>query len=152
MIGRVVRRFAELVCPPGVRAGGRIERVLAEFDLLLRALRPAPRRLLSAAFVAFDQGARLYPAGHGRRFARMDDRVADGYLRAVLRRGDGIAAVAERLKGMIVMCYYELPDVQLEIGYQPGPYIAAVTRRRLERYGAEIRAREAGGTDPEARP
>jgi hypothetical protein len=152
MVRQVVTRFAELVCPPGVRADGRAERVLAEFDLLLRALRPAARRMLSAAFVVFDQGGRLYPPGHGRRFARMDDRVADGYLRAVLERGDGIAALAERLKGLIVMCYYELPDVQREIGYRPGPYIAAVTRRRLERYGADIRAREAGGTDPEGRP
>ena len=142
MVRQVVARFAELVCPPAVRADGRAERVLAEFDLTLRALRPAARRLLSVTFVVFDQGARLYPPGHGRRFARMDDRVADRYLRAVLERGDGIAALVERLKGLVVMCYYELPDVQREIGYRPGPYIAAVTRRRLERYGPQIRARE----------
>ncbi len=145
MVRLVVTRFAELVCPPGVRAEGRTERVLGEFDLMLRALRPAARSMLTAAFVAFDQGARLYPPGQGRRFARLDDRVADGYLRAVLARGDGIAALVGRLKGLIVMCYYELPDVQLEIGYRPGPYIAAVSRRRLERYGAEIRAAEPGG-------
>ena len=40
---------------------------------------------------------------------------------------------------MIVMCYYELPEVQREIGYDPAPYIAAVSRRRLESYGPEIR-------------
>ena len=45
------------------------------------------------------------------------------------------------------MCYYELPEVQREIGYDPEPYIAAVSRRRLERYGPEIRAHEAGHRD-----
>ena len=50
------------------------------------------------------------------------------------------------------MCYYELPEVQREIGYDPVPYIAAVSRRRLESYGPQIRAGEAAlfipGTGP----
>jgi hypothetical protein len=44
------------------------------------------------------------------------------------------------------MCYYELPEVQREIGYEPGPYIAAVSRRRLASYAAQIRAGEAAVT------
>jgi hypothetical protein len=142
MIRPIVTRFAEIACPPEVRAGQRTERVLAEFTQLLGALRPAARRALTVAFGVLDQGARLYPAARGRRFARLDDQVADQYLRALLGRGDGIAALVQRLKGLVVMCYYELPEVKAEIGYQPGPYIAAVTRRRLESYGAEIRAAE----------
>jgi hypothetical protein len=54
--------------------------------------------------------------------------------------------MAERLRGVMVMCYYELPEVQREIGYDPGPYIAAVSRRRLESYAADIRAAEAAVT------
>jgi hypothetical protein len=142
-VAGVTARFAEAVCPPAVRAGQRTELVLAEFALTLGALRPAARRALAAAFLAFDQGARLYPGSRGRRFARLDDRVADAYLRTLLGRGDGIAALVQRLKGLVVMCYYELPEVKAEIGYEPDPYIAAVTRRRLESYGAEIRAAEA---------
>jgi len=148
MANRVLLRFTEIVCPPGAPA----DRVLAEFALLLAALRPAARRALLAAFRAFDQGARLYPAAHGRRFARLDDRVADAYLRAVLGRGDGVAAMAERLKGLIVMCYYELPESKAEIGYDPDRYIAAVSRRRLERYGAQIRAAEAAEPGEQAEP
>jgi hypothetical protein len=142
MTRRVVTRFAEIVCPPEMRAGQRTDRVLAEFTQLLGALRPAARRALTAAFGALDQGARLYPAARGRRFARLDDQVADQYLRALLGRGTGIAALVQRLKGLVVMCYYELPEVKAEIGYQPDRYIAAVARRRLERYGAEIHAAE----------
>ena len=51
-----------------------------------------------------------------------------------------------RLKSVLVMCYYELPEVQREIGYDPAPYIAAVSRRRLDSYGPDIRAGEAAVT------
>ena len=52
----------------------------------------------------------------------------------------------QRLRGLVVMCYYELPPVQREIGYDPDPYIAAVSRRRLESYGPQIAAAEAAVT------
>jgi hypothetical protein len=142
---RAARRFAEVVCPPGVREG-RTERVLREFGLMLAALPPVPRRALAGALLAVDQGARLYPRSRGRPLTRLDDRTAEGYLRALLGRGGVSAEVVERLRGVMVMCYYELPEVQREIGYDPAPYIAAVSRRRLESYGAQIRAGEASVT------
>jgi hypothetical protein len=138
------RRFAAIVCPPQVREGGRADRVLREFGLMVGALPPAARRALAVALLAVDQGARLRYGG--RRLARLDDREAEAYLRALLARGGLAAEMAERLRGVMVMCYYELPEVQREIGYDPGPYIAAVSRRRLESYAADIRAGEAAVT------
>ena len=145
---RVARRFAEMVCPPGVRAGQRADRVLDEFGLMLGSLPPAARKALAAALVLLDQGARLYPPARGRRLARLGDHVAEGYVRAVLARHDPAAELIRRLKSVITMCYYELPEVQQEIGYDPAPYIAAVSRRRLESYGPDIRAGEAAVTAP----
>jgi hypothetical protein len=145
-IRRAARRFAELICPPEVRAGQRTERVLGEFGLMLGSLSPAARKALVAGLLALDQGARLYPPSRGRRMARLDDRVADAYLKALLARRGPAAELVQRLRGVFVMCYYELPEVQREIGYDPAPYIAAVSRRRLESYGAEIRAGEAAVT------
>ena len=110
---------------------------------MLGSLPPAARKALAAALVLLDQGARLYPPSRGRRFARLDDRVADAYVRALLARHDVAAEMIRRLKGVVTMCYYELPEVQREIGYDPGPYIASVSRRRLESYGPQIRAAEA---------
>ena len=101
----VARRFAEVACPPEVRAG--------------------------------------------RRFARLDDQVAGAYIQAVLARGGPAAELIWRLRSAITVCYYELPEVQHEIGYDPAPYVAAVSRRRLESYGQEISAGEAAVT---ARP
>jgi hypothetical protein len=131
-----------------MRTHHRTNRVLAQFELMLGALAPAARRALTAAIVALDQGARLYPMSRGRRFSRLDDRAAEAYLRALLARRGDAGEVARRLKGLIVMCYYELPTVQREIGYNPAPYIAAVSRRRLESYGEQIRAGEAAVIAP----
>jgi hypothetical protein len=146
---RAARQFAEVVCPPEVRAGGRADRVLREFGLMLGALPPAARKAMAAALILLDQGARLYPPSRGRRFARLDNRVADAYVRAMLARGGPAAELIWRLRSAIAVCYYELPEVQREIGYDPAPYIAAVSRRRLESYGEDIRAGEAAVT---ARP
>ncbi len=143
-----------MVCPPEVRAGQRADRVLAEYALMLGVMPPAARMALAAVLVMLDQGARLYPPSRGRRFARLDDRVADAYLRALVARPGTVAWMVRRLKGFIAMCYYELPEVQREIGYEPAPYIAAVSRRRLDSYGPQVRAGEAAVTAPadEAKP
>ncbi len=132
-----------------MRAHHRTDRVLAEFELMLSALAPAARKALTTAVVALDQGARLYPRSRGRRFARLDDQAAEAYIRALLARGGVPAQLFQRLRGLVVMCYYELPAVQREIGYDPAPYIAAVSRRRLDSYGPDIAAGEAAVT---ARP
>jgi hypothetical protein len=123
----------------------RTDRVLAEFEQMLGALAPAARKGVTAALVAIDQGARLYPRSRGRRFTRLDDQAAEAYIRVLLR-----SELVQRIKGLVVMCYYELPVVQREIGYHPAPYMAAVSRRRLESYGPEIRAGEAAVTEPDA--
>jgi len=127
-----------VVCPPEIRAGQRADRVLDEFGLMLGSLPPAARKALAAALVLLDQGARLYPPSRGHGFTRLGDQVADAYVRAVLARRDPAAELIRRLKSVITMCYYELPEVQREIGYDPEPFIAAVSRRRLERYGTEL--------------
>lgn len=137
-----------MVCPPEVRAGQRADRVLAEYALMLDVMPPAARMALAAVLVMLDQGARLYPPSRGRRFARLDDQVADAYIRALVARHGTVAWMVRRLKGFIAMCYYELPEVQREIGYEPAPYIAAVSRRRLDSYGPQVRAGEAAVTGP----
>ena len=140
---RVTRRYAEVVCPPGMRAHHRTDRVLAEFELMLGALAPTARKALTAAIVMLEQGARLYPRSRGRRFSRLDDQAAEAYIRALLARSGVAGQLVQRMRGLVVMCYYELPPVQREIGYHPAPYIAAVSRRRLETYGPEITEGEA---------
>jgi hypothetical protein len=149
-VRRIVARFAGVVCPPEVRVGDLTEQLLGEFELLMSVIPGGVRRLIPVGFVLFDRAARLYPGARGQRFARLGDQEADAYLRAVLtRRVGGLGTVVRRLKGLVVMCYYELPEVKEQLGYRPDPYIAAVSRRRLASYGAEIRAGEAAVLAPD---
>ncbi len=60
-VRQVTRRFAEVVCPPGMPAHHRTDRVLAESELMPGALAPAARKALTTAVVVLDQGARLSP-------------------------------------------------------------------------------------------
>ncbi len=149
-----MRRFAEVVCPPGMRMHHRTDRVLAEFEAMLGALAPAAAKALTKAIVALDQGARLYPRSRGRRLTQLEDEVAEAYVRALLARPGSGGELVRRIRSLVVMCYYELPPVQREIGYRPGPYIEAVSRRRLASYGPAIRAGEAAVTAgiPDADP
>ena len=119
---------------------------------MLGSLPSAARKALASSLVLLDQGARLYPPSRGRRFARLDDRVADAYIRALLARPGAAAEMVWRLKSVVTMSYYDLPEVQREIGYDPAPYIAAVSRRRLASYGAQIRAGQAAVLIPGTAP
>ncbi len=144
---RAARRFAEVVCPPEMARHHRTDRVLGQFELMLAAVAPEARKALTVTLVVLDQAARLYPRSRGRRFSRLDDRAAEAYIRTLLASRGVPSEFVRRLKGLVLMCYYDLPPVQREIGYDPAPYIAAVSRHRLESYGPEIRAGEAAVTD-----
>jgi hypothetical protein len=64
----------------------------------------------------------------------------------VLYGRTGPLATAVRLvKGLVVMCYYELPEVKADLGYDPASYVVAVTARRLVRYGPQVRAAQVDG-------
>jgi len=142
---RIAARFAEVVCPPEVLTGRRTDLVLAEFERLLQVQRPYVRRTVSAGFVVLDRAAQLHPRCGGRRFVRLADEAAESHVRMLLTGRGAAAALARRLKGLLVLCYYELPQVKEEIGYLPDPYIAMVSQRRLRLYAAEIQAGEAAG-------
>ena len=151
---RIVARFAEVVCPPQLRAGNLTGNLLIEFEALLEVVPSSVRWSVRGGLVAFDQGARLYPRARGRRFVHLGDGDADAYFRAVLaRRGGGLGTALQRIKGLVVFCYYELPEVKDQLGYRPDAYIAKVSERRLASYGPQIRAGEAALLDvPEDRP
>ena len=147
---RIAARFAEVACPPEVRTGNLTDGLVAEFEALLAVLPAALRWSVRGGLVAFDQGARLYPRARGRRFVQLAAGDADAYFRAVLaRRAGGMGPALARIKGLVVMCYYELPEVKDQLGYRPDAYIAAVSRRRLVSYGPQIRAGEAALLAPE---
>ncbi len=125
---------------------------MRDFNRHLGCLPSAVRRVAGPALWLFDQGARLRPASRGRPFVRLDDERADAYLRTVLYgfstatgRSGPVATVIRLVKSLIVLCYYDLPEVKAALGYEPDAYIAEVKARRLALHGAEIRSAEQGG-------
>jgi hypothetical protein len=136
---KVFERFAALACPPQLLQRDLMPDLLREFDLQVACLPVAVRRVVPLTLLVFDQAARL--GGRGRRFVRLDDARADAYLTRVLGRRRGALSAGVRLvKGLVVMCYYELPAVKAQLGYRPEEYIAQVSARRLARYGPDITA------------
>jgi hypothetical protein len=140
---RIVAKLAEVACPPELRLWSLADPLIDEFEALLSVLQPAARRGVLAGLTAFDRAARLYPRSHGRRFVNLAQPVAEDYLAAALARPRALATLVQQIKALVVLCYYELPQVKEQIGYRPDGYIAAVSRRRLDSYGAQIRAAEA---------
>ena len=132
----VVTRFAEVACPPEIAVNGTAGTLIAEFEALLSALPAATRTGLTSALLAFDQGARLSPRSRGRRFTRLPAPDAEAYFRSVLARRGAAGSALRTIKGLIVLCYHELPQVKEQLGYQPDAYMASVARRRLTTYGA----------------
>lgn len=150
---RIVVRLADVACPPEGRQQDLTSALLAEFEALVDVLPAWLWWSVRCGLAVLNQGARLYPPARGRRFVALSGAPAEAYFRVMLttRRG-GLGPALQRIKGLVIFCYYELPQVKEQLGYRPDPYIAAVSRRRLQAYGAEIRAGEmavlAAGPDP----
>src|SRR5215212_113879 len=134
-----IDRFAEVACPPELRELRLLPALRTQLDLYLKSLPQTQRLLVVLAFVAFDQSARLSRFGFGQRFAVLDDRRAEDYLRARLSSRHQLwRRLTKLLKATVTMSYYELPEVKNRLGYEPESYIAALARRRLELYGEDI--------------
>lgn len=141
---RVVAQFARVVCPPEIEAAGRVEDTVRELEQMLYAM-PAHLRLgLFSCFTAFDQGARLWPRARGRRFVELEPERAEAYFVAVAHGLPGPQRkVAQIMKGLTTLSYYELPRVKEALEYHPDAYIAQVAKRRLDSYAADIARVEA---------
>ena len=138
---RVLERFATVICPPELVGLRLLTSLVAEFEAQVACLPPLGRRLVVPTLRVLNQTARL--RGGGRSFVRLTDARADAYLRRLLYARTGPFSTAVRLvKTLVVLCYYELPEVRLALGYDPAPYIAAVTARRRATYGPQIEAAE----------
>jgi len=134
--GSVLERLAVLVCPPELDALGLRTTLLREVALQLGCLSPVARRAVSPALWLFEIGA--LPRT-GRMFTRLDDARADAYLRTVLYGRSG-GSVLRLVTSVVVLCYYDLPEVRAALGYHPDDYVAEVKARRIALYGKEIEA------------
>jgi hypothetical protein len=138
---RIAARLVRVACPPDAGGPELVDRVVEDFARQVACLPPLTRRAIGPALWLFDELARLRRGSWGRRFVSLDDAGADAYLAWLLNERTGTLPTMLRLaKGLVAFCWYEQPQVRAALGYDPDGYIAAVSRRRLERYRDEVSA------------
>jgi hypothetical protein len=137
-VRRVVTRLAAVACPPDPGGDELMSRVVDDFARGLASLPPVARRGIGPLLCLFDEITRLRPGAGGRRFSRLDDARADARLSRVLRGNGPSSTVIRLVKGLVVLAYYEQPEVRAALGYDPDGYIVEVAARRLTLHGAEL--------------
>jgi choline dehydrogenase-like flavoprotein len=130
-VRRLLVRLAPTVCPPEVVELGLVEAVVDHIELTVGSFPADVRALTLGALRLLGSSAGVMPGGPGRRFA------AWWSARSRLRR-----TAARAIKAMFAIAWYEQPAVKERMGYRPEEWIAATARRRLQRYGDDIRRRE----------
>jgi len=151
---RTVRRFSELTCRSPDQTEQELVALRHEVEGHVADMPRPVRVLLLAAFVAFDQLARLRPSSFGRRFATLPGAKAETYLASSARsRWTWRRGLTRVLRTFVVTHYYDLPEVWSRLGYAPDPYIERIARDRVTRYAADIAAADrAVFTDPPGAP
>ncbi|GAA2167967.1 GMC family oxidoreductase [Humibacillus xanthopallidus] len=129
MIAALVRG----VCPPDGLTDELIEATVDEADAFVGALNLTSRRALLTLAGVLEHGTRVR---RGLPFSAIDPVVARDVL-ARSRRGP-LGRGLQLLRDVVVMAYYEQPQVRIRVGYNPDPYIAAKRAERLQSWSSDI--------------
>lgn len=133
---RTLSAMLPIVCGPD--AITLAEQVLDHVELTLRSFPAGPRSALVGGLRLFELGAVAHPP-FGRSFSRLPERAARSYFRAwwnsplsLVRR------VARLLKGVLALGYYGQLEIRWRLGYDPAPWVAQTSQRRVQMWSAEI--------------
>lgn len=139
MTRKVLVSLVPVICPPEA-----VHLAEAIVDHLLLTIGASPlliRRALAAGLVTYDLGAvPLY----GKRAHKLSPAMAERYY-ASWEDGPTPLHVqfARAVNQLMSLSCYEQPELLDRIGYQPGPWIEEVTRKRLSVYRDDVRRQEA---------
>ena len=138
-VRRLLGSVASVVCPPGMDERGLTEAVIDHAELSLQAFPPVVRAGFLAGLTGYEMGAL---ARFGTRASRLDPDRAHRYF-VSWRHGLAIQQeLAKALKGILCLAYYEMPEVQEDMGYRPAAWIESVRKRRLAVYADDIARHE----------
>ena len=110
---------------------------LEDVGRLVSAWPSAARAVLRVSVGALETGSML-PQFGSRRFSRLDLPDAVRYLLWWDTRPLALRRVVLLARDLVVMAFYEQPEVRRRVGYVPDPWIDAVSERRREQWGEEI--------------
>lgn len=137
---RVLRALALVICSDEVEKRGLTEAVLDEVERMVRATPTVMRVALRLGLWAFEWSA-LFVCGLP--FSRLQPERRSAWFRRWFS-GHGLGQkFAYGIKGLVAFAFFEQPSLRDELHYHPDEWIAEVAKRRLERWGAEVRAHDA---------
>lgn len=138
-----LRSLVPVVCPPEVETMNLVEKTVDEMEVFMRGL-PAPLAVGIAFGVgAFEWSAALHPSHGGRPFSALNPEEAKAWFELWWHGPVGLMGeFARRIKALLAMVYYEHDEVRAGLEFHPDRWIGQVARRRLEKYGEEIRNKE----------
>lgn len=116
-----------------------LARTLDEVAKLLAALPPVTRTAISLAAALVEIRPLRTRYGY-RRFSALDVAEAQHVLREWRESGSRSWWIVRQLRDLVVLGYYEQPEVRRAVGYDPDPFIAERATERADRWAGDIEA------------
>lgn len=123
--------------PPTRLTDALVEATVADAVRLVAAMSAPARGVLGAGLRLLEVGS-LRPRFGSRPFTRLDRAGAETYLDWWEARPLALRRVVLLSRDLVLMAYYEQPEVRARVGYEPEPWIAGVSAVRRERWAVEI--------------
>lgn len=144
-LARAARRtlvaLAEVVVPPSPAVARRDERLLAFAGSYLAYLPPLSRHLLPLGLWLFEWGTLLF-AFSWRPFSRLPLAARRRYFRAWQRSRSAVRRqLAKGIKALLVMGFFDMPEVCVHLGYRPDSFVRQRVQERadeLARHGLDM--------------
>lgn len=147
---RILWVLAPIACPPEIIARDLLEPTIDALEDFMGKMPPGIQVATVVGLEVFEATAALYPPNMGRPFSALDgDRARQWFEIWWHSPVSLMREFAKKTKGLLAFCYYEHPAVRAELVYHPDRWIKHVAQRRVERYGEEIRKKEAEVTAPD---
>jgi choline dehydrogenase-like flavoprotein len=118
-----------------------VKATVEDVERLVAAFPSATRSAIAAGVLAVEL-ASVRPRFGLRRFTRLDQADAARYVEWWDSAPLPVRRVVLLARDLVVMAYYERPEVRSRVGYEPDPWIREVAARRRERWSQEIVAHE----------
>lgn len=139
MTRAALEALTRTVCPPDGMTSDLLARTVDETERTLAALgSPAPT-LLDAA-LRWLEVSTVRPRHGWRPFSQLETATATAVLEALDVRRPPWSRVLRLLSDIVVICYYEQPEVRAAVGYHPDPWIAGRVDARRRLWAADVEA------------
>lgn len=145
-----LRCIAPVACPPQIAEQALVEDTIDGMQDFIRSAPPLIGAALRLGLSAYEASATLHPLHGGKGASQLSPEQARAWFELWWHSSLlPLREFARRIKSLLAAVYYELDPVREELEYHPERWIAHVARRRLERYGEEIRQVESRVTAPD---